>query len=407
MLKYILKTILLSLAFSIILSALCVSGVTFAKTAIPISTKEEFYNIRNNLSGDYYLTCDIEFSDSDFSSSGEFYNSGKYFLPIGDGKNPFTGTLDGCGYTVSGIKVSTYGKVYSISVTPINTGIMTLADDGWTGDYIINTNPTVNVSPASGVFGVNNGTIENLNLSDCNISARSSNSATLYVGGLVGLNNGNIQNCSIKSKTLNCDKNSYIGGIVGYQLGGVIQNCFVYGKVESDGVFGSVVGAVADGKVINCYSDVVFTGNVGSLVGIAGIDVIENLQNCYYIASEDVNGYGKHITYIEAKNPKKYIGFDFENTWYMSGELRRPALKGVAISEGRDIKTGDLDENDEVTLLDLVSLAQHVAGWENEFPLTVANVNFDFTEDGEDIIDLQDVVYLAQWLANWDGVILY
>ena len=67
MLKHLLKLISLTLNLLIILSALGVSYVVTAETAIPISTKAEFYNIRNNLSGNYYLTCDIEFSSSDFA----------------------------------------------------------------------------------------------------------------------------------------------------------------------------------------------------------------------------------------------------------------------------------------------------------------------------------------------------
>ena len=403
MFKYLFKLISFALILTTIFFLFGVDSAVFAETAIPISSKEEFNNIRNNLSGNYYLTCDIEFSSSDFSSTGDYYNQGKCFLPIGDGKNPFVGTFDGNGYTVSGIKISVSGNVYAVSVTPVNTGVSTLSDDGWTGDYIINPTPKPTISPTVGVFGFNKGTIKNLNVSNCNMSVRSSNNATFYVGGVAGLNNGNILNCSVNN-TLNCDKKSYIGGIVGYQSSGTVKNCLVLGKIESDGVFGGVAGAVAGGKVSNCYTDVKFTGTAAANFGLVGIDVIDNIENCYYVADAEQNGVGTAISTVNAKNPKKYIGFDFNSDWYMSGSLRRPVLK---ILKTQDIVTADLNNDKNVNLLDLILLAQYVADWEVNAHTEVANVNFDFTLEGEDVINLQDVIYLAENIAGWNTAVLY
>ena len=404
MIKSLYKIVALCLIISIFLSLNLISGSASGESGTPISTKEEFYNIRNNLSGNYYLTRDIEFSTSDFAAGGTYYNSGKYFLPIGDGKNPFKGTFDGRGFTVSGIKISISGQVYSMNVTPVATGIMT-ADD-WTGDYIIDPTPKPSTTPTAGVFGSNQGTIKNLNISDCSISARSSNSATLYVGGIAAHNGGNISNCSVKN-TLNCDSRSYIGGIVGYQSAGSVTNCLVRGKIESDGTYGSVVGAVAGGKVTNCLSVVQFTGDKAASVKLAGVDVLNNIANCYYKSDEECDGIGISVSSLNIKNPLSYSGFDFSDNWYMSGTLRHPALKGVGISEGSDITTGDLDADGTKNLLDLVLLARYVAKWNIEIHKEVANVNFDFTSDGEDIVDLADVTHLAQNLAGWNNAVLY
>lgn len=408
MFKYLFKFFVLSLSIVLILSFSFVGSSVSAQSGTPISTKEEFNNIRNDLSGNYYLTCDIEFASSDFSYGGEYYNSGKCFLPIGDGKNAFKGTLDGRGYTVSGITVNVSGKVYSMNVTPVATGVSVASDDGWTGDYIIPSTPTTpNVSPAAGIFGSNQGTIKNLNVSNCTIKANSSNNATLYVGGIVGHNNGNILNCSVKN-TLNCNSHSYIGGIAGYQSGGKIKDCLVRGKIETDGTYGSVVGAVAGGSVTECLSIAEFTGtrSLAAPVKMAGVDVLNNISNCYYIADTDYEGYGSRISVVDAKDPKSYDGFDFSNTWYMSGTLRRPALKAVTLSEGSDVTTGDLNANGEVDLLDLVLLARYVANWNADIHTEVANVNFNFT-NGEDIVDLNDVNYLAHSLAGWNEAVLY
>lgn len=404
MLKSVLKFVSLSLSIAVILS-FCFVGGAFAEAATPISTKAEFNNIRNDLSGNYYLTCDIEFSSSDFSSSGAYYNSGKGFVPIGNGKTPFTGTFDGRGFTISGITVKVSGKVYNMSVTPVNTGVSTLSDDGWTGDYIIPTNPQPTVSPAAGIFGSNQGTIKNVNISDCKVTASSSNSAALYVGGIAGHNKGVISNCSVNN-TLNCDSNSYIGGITGYQSGGTIEACFVRGKIESDGVYGGIAGALAGGNISNCYSSASFTGTSAAPIKTAGVDVLNNIANCYYIADSDLAGVGTRIATVNAKDPKVYENFDFLGTWYMSGTLRRPALKAVSISEGQDVTTGDLNASGEVNLIDLVLLARCVAGWTVNANTEVANVDFNFN-NGEDIVNLEDVNYLARSIAGWEDAVLY
>ena len=404
MFKYLFKFITISLILIIVMSAIFV-GTVSAENAIAISTKEEFYNIRNNLSGNYYLTCDIEFSGSDFAYKGSYHNSGKCFEPIGSGRKPFTGTFDGRGYTVSGIKVSVSGYVYSMSVTPINTGISTLGND-WTDDYIIDQTSKYNVSPTAGIFGSNEGTIKNLNVINCTIIVNSKNTADLYIGGITGHNKGDILNCSVKN-TLNCNAKSYIGGIAGYQSGGNIKNCSVFGKIESEGIFGGIAGAAAGGNITECYTDVNFTGNSAASIGLAGIDIRDNITNCFYVANTKLDGVGELITIRNAKDPSKYINFDFSTTWYMSGTLRRPALKIHNLASGTDITAGDLNADKKLNLADLVLLAQYVAKWDIEVNTDVANVNYNFTENGDDVIDLQDVGYLAKYLAGWNSAVLY
>ena len=57
---------------------------------------------------------------------------------------------------------------------------------------------------------------------------------------------------------------------------------------------------------------------------------------------------------------------------------------------------GDVNDSEEVTLDDVVLLAQYVAGWNVELNIDVANV------DGAGEITLDDVVLLAQYVAGWD-----
>ena len=52
-------------------------------------------------------------------------------------------------------------------------------------------------------------------------------------------------------------------------------------------------------------------------------------------------------------------------------------------------------------------LARYVAEWEVDSHVEVANVDYNFTAEGYDIIDLQDVAYLAKHLAGWNEAVLY
>ena len=45
----------------------------------PPTSKEDFFNIRNNINGKYYLTTDIFFDESDYTALGSF-NGGFKFL---------------------------------------------------------------------------------------------------------------------------------------------------------------------------------------------------------------------------------------------------------------------------------------------------------------------------------------
>ena len=62
---------------------------------------------------------------------------------------------------------------------------------------------------------------------------------------------------------------------------------------------------------------------------------------------------------------------------------------------------GDINDDDDISLLDVVALAQVVAQWEIEHNENATDVN----GDGE--VSLLDVVHLAQYNANWENIELH
>ena len=61
---------------------------------VKISNAEELQNMNNNLDADYVLVDDIDASEIE------------NFEPIGSRSEPFTGTFDGAGHTISGLAIA-------------------------------------------------------------------------------------------------------------------------------------------------------------------------------------------------------------------------------------------------------------------------------------------------------------
>ena len=138
--------------------------------------------------------------------------------PADETNKPFSGTFDGCGYEIDGIKINT---------TVSRKGLFTL---------------------------INNGKILNLGIGEnCNISGN------IGTAGIVGVlyNNSQIVNCYNKA---NITVGGYSGGIAGVcQLDSTIQNCYNLGDItliDSQAAIGGICGQITTGsQVYNCYNE--------------------------------------------------------------------------------------------------------------------------------------------------------
>ena len=158
-----------------------------------ITSADELLNI--SLDGDYVLGCDITFEESVSKS-------------IGDYDKPFTGSLDGNGYTIKGLVIyRQYGFIHQ-----------------------------------------NDGVIKNIRLDEYQLEETLDNN-TLIAGGLVGTNNGQIINCSVDGYVKSKDD---VGGLVGLNRG-VIDNCYSRGTLIGFGEVGGLV-SVNKGIITNSYS---------------------------------------------------------------------------------------------------------------------------------------------------------
>lgn len=206
----------------------------FPSGTYAISSADDLVNLativnNSGLSSDntyeFDLTNDIDLKDSGFETIGKW--SSTY---------SFVGTFDGGNYTISNLSYAD-------------------TEDSTRG----------------GLFGyVEKGTIKNIILENVSASSTKSN-----VGAICGKTDTDtvISNCHVKSGSVASLEMSYVGGIVGANLG-VIINCSNAASVSS---FSSTSGGIAGvnsytGFIINCENsgDINGTAQVGGIVGSNG-----------------------------------------------------------------------------------------------------------------------------------------
>lgn len=151
---------------------------------IRINSFEDLDNIRNDLSGHYVLMQDLDLTDA------------PALRPIGEGsfayskwsaEGGFTGTLDGRGYKITGLKIQSNRQC---------SGLFTsIAAEGTVRNLTVEAQVTANVendnNAIGGIAGYNEGTIENC-LVDVNITGQGK---FIMAAGIAGCNGGTIRYC--------------------------------------------------------------------------------------------------------------------------------------------------------------------------------------------------------------------
>lgn len=343
---------------------------------IGIYTAEDLDNIRNNLSGKYILMNDIDLS------SYENWN------PIGTSDAPFTGELDGNGYTVENMKINVtaadyvfaglFGAVMNSSINNVEiknaeinitsdesvyAGILCgdakeseITDCNASGSLAIETKAYVY---AGGISGVLSGNAEGCrNDADIEVTLTGDEEASAYIGGVFGglegdteksCNNGNI---IVSSYLKNKVKRINLGGVAGWSIYGTVNNCYNAENITENTNQTLIIGGVAGFSftVTNCYNygALNLTSTEGSFGGITGETQLlssdfpsmsepkNKLENCYYldnISSATTFSYEEQIINVkcltteEFKSKDSFVGFDFENVWVMDEKLGRPVFK--------------------------------------------------------------------------------
>lgn len=220
-------------------------------------------------------------------NDGESY-SGKYFIQDAD-LDLMGITWEPIGYTDGGYYFSGHydGKNHSIS-NATSTG--KVDEDG---------------QATVGIFGcIIEGSVSNLHVKNANFSVNGEGGYSL-AGGIAGITfDSDITNCSVENSSLKGEKtlvanNACVGGITGYSVHGIFQNCAsANNKIISQTYAGGIVGEIDDSisnneggsAFTNCY---VAEGNISAFAddvqdysiagGFIGQVTADNptLENCY------------------------------------------------------------------------------------------------------------------------------
>ena len=224
-----------------------------------------------NISGK--LTANINLGGKTWSGFGEYdYN---------DDASGFAGTLDGGGYTISGLSGS--------------SGLVNCLAPGGTIKNLTVVGEVSGSGVTGGIANTSKGTIEN-----CVFKGIIINSGSSGTGGIAGrATAGNkIKGC-ISTATV---KNSYAynnselktGGIAGYTYG-IIENCYFTGEVQADAsitgnkAIGGIAGTVySAGTIKNSYTIGSVTGPEAGIGAVVGINS-GAITNVYYLEGTVAN----------------------------------------------------------------------------------------------------------------------
>ena len=264
-------------------------------TEFQIATAEQLAGLARLVNAGYTfegktikLTADILLNDTEgwenWNESTEGLNS---WTPIGSGSQPFNGTLDGDGHSVSGIYINSEADYQ---------GLVGYLGSGRTRNIGVKASYIKGVNHVGGVCGGN----ASGNVSNCyNTGSVEGNSS---VGGVCGMNMmANVINCYNSGSV---EGNSQVGGLCG-RNDGTVSNCYNTGSVEGNSSVGGVCGENY-GTVNNCYNTGKVTGS-NDVGGVCGWDQ-GIMTNCYYLtgtAAGGING-SDAAGHAEAKTAEQF-----------------------------------------------------------------------------------------------------
>lgn len=184
-----------------------------------VNTPEDLIRMNWNVYGNYALARNIDAS------------SLQNFRPIGAGGAPYSGKFDGQGYTIDHIKINL---------------------------------PTVNIVGFFG--GVSNATIENLNLTNIQITGNGS------VGGLIGsASNTAVNNVHVSGEIAGESGSGMLIGEGSYNV--TVSQSYTEGNIKSTTggtSLGGLIGTVGTGGVADCYSTATVLANGSTLWASGG-----------------------------------------------------------------------------------------------------------------------------------------
>jgi hypothetical protein len=301
-----------------------------------IATVAQLSEVRNHLDPDIYfeLIDDIDL------------NGHTNWEPIGN-EVEFNGNFDGNGFRIKNLNINLpdksgvgffgsigdLGTITNISLENVNLegneSVGSLA--GFNRGSISNITVTGNVYGASnvgGLVGINNGSY-GVGIINNSYSAVSVGASSGYaIGGLVGLNYlGTINDSYATGDVIGYGQ---VGGLVGDNQYGTLNNSYATGEVSGyskvGGLLGSINGIFEDGIVKGTITNSYATGFINGTIDVSGLVGFvygePSITNSFYDSEttgqpeEDI-GKGVGIPTEDMQTINTFTDWDFDSIWYL------------------------------------------------------------------------------------------
>ena len=237
----------------------------------------------------------IQTTDIDASATSGWPSGG--WTPIGNNVTNFTGSYNGQGHTISGIKTNRqvnfqglFGAVLSATIQ--NLGVT-----------------SVNIAGLQ-YFGGLAGAVNNSTVSKCfSTGSVSLGGSTSYLkaGGLIGVieNSSDVSNCY---STANIENQREIGGFAYSITSSTVSNCYSIGSAGGISDYGGFVGAVSGATVTNCFWDTQ-TSETEISAGGTGKNTTEMTTQSTFLDA----GWSSAIWYMDAGFNSGYPYLEWQN----------------------------------------------------------------------------------------------
>ncbi|MCC5878191.1 MAG: InlB B-repeat-containing protein, partial [Candidatus Sumerlaeia bacterium] len=300
-----------------------------------ITTWQQLHEMRNDLAADYILMNDLGPSDLGYETyAGPAANDNLGWEPVGTLDTPFTGTLDGGGFTISGLTIDRGSAAYVGLFGQLTGNVSNL--NIFNADII-----------GAEHFGILCGGAASVELDNVHVEGTLTGSFG-FLGGLTGsIFDGVITNSSADVR-IDAGFGSRVGGLAGYASSTSATNSSSQITIEN-GAFqiGGLFGQALSGSIRSCFSQgTIASGGsaVGGLVGTAsvGLEISDSFSTMMINSANDVGGL---VGWFIGGNPTI-------TTSYFSGTLNGSSRVGglVGHMEGGQItdsySTGDINAPD-------------------------------------------------------------
>ncbi|MCL2290892.1 MAG: InlB B-repeat-containing protein, partial [Bacteroidetes bacterium] len=286
--------------------------------------------VRSNLSAHYKLANDIDLTDYLSEGGAGFAKwSNSRWMPLGNATTPFTGSFNGDGYKITGLRINRGPNLDYVGLFGYTNNGASIDNLGVEAPYI----------SADEYVGILVGYNDNASITNCYVTGYVV--ANGLAGVLVGENLGTISYCYA---TGYIGSNWFVGGLVGQNFG-TITHCYAMAEVYGNSCVGGFVGRNnITAAISNCYATgKTYAGEFYYAKGGFAGDNYATISNCFYDyeTTEQGNGVGpgwesgynvagvtkKSTAEMQTEATFTAAGWDFDDTWKICENLSYPLFK--------------------------------------------------------------------------------